>query len=253
MRTSLFMALSTTALLAGCNQGGGAGAGGGKVELKTDDEKTFYALGLFEGQRLAMRVKPFNMSPRELSLMQAGMADAMADKKPLVEIKDYQQKLQSMYESRMKAANEKEQVAGKEFLAKAATEPGAQKTESGMVYTILKEGTGPQPAATDKVKVNYKGTLIDGKVFDSSYERGQPAEFPLNGVIKCWTEGVQKLKVGGKAKLVCPSDLAYREHGSPPKIPGNATLVFEVELLEILPPAPPAAPPTPISPTAPIK
>jgi FKBP-type peptidyl-prolyl cis-trans isomerase FkpA len=106
---------------------------------------------------------------------------------------------------------------------------------SGLVYKSLKDGKGPQPAATDVVKVHYRGTLPDGKEFDSSYSRGQPAEFPLNRVIKCWTEGVQKMKVGGKAKLTCPPGIAYGERGTPGgPIPPNATLHFEVELLDIV-------------------
>ncbi len=124
--------------------------------------------------------------------------------------------------------------ASQPFLEKAAAEKGAVKTASGMVYSEIKPGTGEPPKATDKVKVHYKGMLTDGTVFDSSIERGQPATFPLNGVIKCWTEGVGMMKVGGKAKLVCPSDIAYGDQGRPPKIKPGATLVFEVELLEIV-------------------
>lgn len=115
----------------------------------------------------------------------------------------------------------------------AAKEAGAVVTASGLVYLSLSEGTGASPAATDTVKVHYKGTLPDGKEFDSSYKRGQPAEFPLNRVIKCWTEGVQHMKVGGKAKLVCPSAIAYGERGVSGLIPPNATLLFEIELLGI--------------------
>ncbi len=102
------------------------------------------------------------------------------------------------------------------------------------MYQEIKAGTGEAPKASDKVKVHYKGTLTDGTVFDSSVERNQPATFPLTGVIKCWTEGVQLMKVGGKSKLICPSDLAYGDAGRPPTIKGGATLVFEVELLEIV-------------------
>src|SRR5579862_9153204 len=119
------------------------------------------------------------------------------------------------------------------YLAKAAAEPGAVKTPSGLVYSELKPGTGASPRETQMVKVNYRGTFIDGKEFDSSYKRNMPIEFPLNGVIPCWTEGVQKMKVGGKSKLVCPASIAYGDRGSPPVIPGGATLVFEVELLGI--------------------
>jgi FKBP-type peptidyl-prolyl cis-trans isomerase FkpA len=124
-------------------------------------------------------------------------------------------------------------TAQQEVVAKAATEKGAVKTESGMVYRALTEGKGPSPKETDVVRVHYRGTFPDGKEFDSSLSRGQPAEFPLNRVIKCWTEGVQRMKVGGKAKLTCPPSLAYGEKGAGGVIPPNATLQFEVELLGI--------------------
>ncbi len=115
----------------------------------------------------------------------------------------------------------------------AAKEPGAVVTQSGLVYRSLKDGTGKSPAATDTVKVHYKGTFPDGREFDSSYKRGQPTEFPLNRVIPCWTEGVQRMKAGGKAKLTCPPAIAYGEQGAGGVIPPNATLQFEIELLEI--------------------
>jgi len=117
--------------------------------------------------------------------------------------------------------------------AAAAKEAGAVVTASGLVYRSLKDGTGASPAATDKVKVHYRGTFPDGKEFDSSYKRNEAIEFPLNGVIKCWTEGVQRMKVGGKAKLTCPASIAYGERGAGGVIPPNATLLFEVELLAI--------------------
>ena len=117
--------------------------------------------------------------------------------------------------------------------AAAAKEAGAVVTPSGLVYRALKDGTGASPSANDKVKVHYRGTFPDGKEFDSSYKRGQPIEFPLNGVIPCWTEGVQRMKVGGKAKLTCPSAIAYGARGAGGVIPPNATLLFEVELLGI--------------------
>ncbi|HEX4275537.1 MAG TPA: FKBP-type peptidyl-prolyl cis-trans isomerase [Bryobacteraceae bacterium] len=120
-----------------------------------------------------------------------------------------------------------------DYLEKAAKEPGAVKTESGLVYRELRPGSGPSPKASDTVKVNYRGTLTDGTEFDSSYKRNEPISFPLRGVIPCWTEGVQRMKVGGKSQLVCPSAIAYGDAGSPPAIPGGATLIFEVELLAI--------------------
>ena len=122
---------------------------------------------------------------------------------------------------------------GKAFLEKAAGESGARRTQTGMIFKEITAGTGAQPMASSNVKVNYKGTLINGTEFDSSYKRGQPAEFPLNQVIPCWTEGVQMMKVGGKAQLVCPSEIAYGDAGRPPTIPGGSTLIFEVELLEV--------------------
>ena len=124
-------------------------------------------------------------------------------------------------------------MAQDDVITKAAAEKGAIKTDSGMVYRSLTEGTGASPKATDIVQVHYKGTFPDGKEFDSSYKRGQPTEFPLNRVIKCWTEGVQRMKVGGKAKLTCPPSLAYGEKGAGGVIPPNATLQFEVELISI--------------------
>ena len=123
--------------------------------------------------------------------------------------------------------------AQSDFAAKAAKEPGAQVTASGLVFLSLKEGAGATPQASDKVRVHYRGTFQDGKEFDSSYARGQPAEFPLDRVIKCWTEGVQRIKVGGKAKLTCPPSIAYGERGAGGVIPPGATLQFEVELLGI--------------------
>lgn len=118
-------------------------------------------------------------------------------------------------------------------LAAAAKEAGAQVTKSGLIYRSLKDGAGTSPAATDRVKVNYKGSFPDGKEFDSSYKRNEPTEFPLNGVIPCWTEGVQLMKTGGKAKLTCPSAIAYGTRGAGGVIPPNATLVFEIELLGV--------------------
>ena len=128
---------------------------------------------------------------------------------------------------------EQEKAKGVTYLEEQAKAPGAQKTASGLIYFETQAGTGPQPTPQDTVKVHYKGTLVNGTEFDSSYKRGTPAEFPLSGVIKCWTEGVAKMKVGGKAKLVCPSEIAYGERGAGGSIPPNSVLNFEVELLSI--------------------
>jgi len=121
----------------------------------------------------------------------------------------------------------------KAALDKAAAEPGATRTPSGLVYRELTAGSGESPKASDTVTVNYRGTLLNGTEFDSSYKRNEPAQFPLSRVIPCWTEGVQRMKVGGKSRLTCPAALAYGDAGAPPSIPGGATLIFEVELLSI--------------------
>ena len=191
-------------------------------ELKTEDDKTLYALGLSIGRS----VKVFDLSPAEIEVVKKGMTDALTGAKPVVELDQYGPKLQPLAKGR-------QERAGTKFLETAAKEKGATKLPSGVVYKELKAGTGAMPKASDTVKVNYRGTLTTGTEFDSSFKRGEPATFPLNGVIPCWTEGVQKMKVGGKAQLVCPAKVAYGEQGSPPTIPPNATLVFEIELLGI--------------------
>jgi FKBP-type peptidyl-prolyl cis-trans isomerase len=199
-------------------------------ELKTEDDKTLYAIGAV----IAKQLEVFNLTPSELEIVRRGLSDAAAGKKLQAEPEAYQQKINQLAQARMKVTAEKQKEKSKEYLEKAAKEKGAQKTASGLIYVPIKEGSGALPKETDTVKVHYTGTLTDGKVFDSSVKRGQPAEFPLNQVIKCWTEGVAKMKVGGKAKLVCPSSIAYGDEGRPPTIPGGATLVFEVELLDIV-------------------
>ena len=199
------------------------------AQPKSEDDKVFYTLGLAISQNLAS----FNLSEAELKMVEEGIRDGVLKKSPKVDIQAYGPKLGEMQRSRMTAAAAVEKKAGDAYLAKAAGEKDTKKLPSGVLVTTLKAGTGPTPAATDKVKVHYHGTLIDGTVFDSSVQRNEPATFPLNQVIKCWTEGVQQMKVGGKTRLVCPSDVAYGERGAPPKIKPGATLVFEVELLGI--------------------
>jgi FKBP-type peptidyl-prolyl cis-trans isomerase FkpA len=199
-------------------------------EPTTDDQKTLYALGLLISQSLG----GFTLSESELEMVKSGMTDGVLKKPQKVDLQTFGPKVNQLQQARTAAAAEGEKKAGAAFLTKAAAESGAKKTESGVIMTTIKEGKGANPKATDTVKVHYHGTLIDGTVFDSSVKRGEPATFGLNQVIKCWTEGVQQIKVGGKSKLVCPSNLAYGDKGAPPLIKPGATLVFEVELLEIV-------------------
>ena len=195
----------------------------------TEDQKTLYAIGL----RVSRSLAAFNLTPAELEIVKQGITDASTGKTPAVDLEAYNGKVQELARSRRKAQGEKLASVNKEFLEKAAGEKGAVKTDSGLVYLSLKEGGGKSPLATDTVKVNYRGTLPDGKEFDSSSKRGKPTEFRLGGVIKCWTEGLQRMKVGGKAKLVCPATLAYGDAGAGELVLPGATLAFEVELVDV--------------------
>jgi FKBP-type peptidyl-prolyl cis-trans isomerase FkpA len=194
----------------------------------TDDQKLVYAIGLLMQRSLTQ----FDLSAAELDVLKRALTDA-ASNKPAIDIEEWGPKIEAFAGARATRVVAREKATSVGYLAKAAAEPGAVRTDSGLVYRDLSPGTGPSPTASDTVKVHYRGTLINGTEFDSSYRRNEPAQFPLGGVIRCWTEGVQKMKVGGKARLVCPSDLAYGDAGRP-SIPGGATLVFEVELLEIV-------------------
>lgn len=201
-------------------------------KLETEQDKTLYALG----QIISKNLDAFQLTPKELEMVKAGIDDGVSGKPSAVKIEDYGEKIQELHRTRLAALSEKEKAAGQAYLAKAAAEKGATKTASGLVITTLTPGTGASPTATDAVKVHYEGKLLNGEVFDSSIQRGEPATFPLNGVIPCWTEALQLMKVGGKARIVCPADLAYGERGSPPQIRSGATLVFDVQLLDIVKP-----------------
>jgi len=197
--------------------------------LTTDDQKTIYALGLSMAQQLS----EMGITPAEYALVKQALTDAAAGK-PAIELSAWASKFPTFAQGRSAKMAAAEKVKGKAFLGKAAAEPGAVRAPSGMGYRELVAGSGPSPKATDKVRVNYRGTLINGTEFDSSYKRNAPAEFGLNMVIPCWTEGVQRMKPGGKSKLVCPPEIAYGDQGRP-SIPPGATLVFEIELLAINP------------------
>ena len=193
----------------------------------TDDQKTVYALGLLMQRSLDR----FDLSAAELDILKRALTDAAA-RKPAIDIEEWGPKVEGFAGARAERVATREKAASAAYLAKAAAEPGVVRTASGLIYRDLSPGTGRSPSASDAVTVHYRGTLINGTEFDSSYRRNEPAQFPLGRVIPCWTEGVQRMKVGGKARLVCPSDLAYGDEGRP-SIPGGATLLFEIELLEI--------------------
>ena len=238
MRLNLLLALTAVASLTACAQAA-------TPAPKTDEEKALYSLGIATGRDL----QGFSLTDQELEMVKAGFTDGIRDKGKLKpdELNASMPKLQELYKARMEASAKREKEAGATYLAKAATEKGATKTATGLVYLETKAGTGASPKPEDVVKVHYEGKFPSGKVFDSSIERKEPASFPLNGVIPCWTEGVGMMKVGGKAQIVCPPELAYGAEGRPPQMPGGATLIFNVELLEIEKPqaAAVAAPPAP--------
>jgi len=229
MTRFLRLALVSTTLIAllACQKSDSASTAA--ADLTTDDQKTIYALGL----ALARELGPFHLTEAELGTLAEGLKDGALGRPAKVELEAQMPKIQEFGMARLAAASEEETKAAEAFLTAAAAEPGAEKLASGLVYREVTAGTGDSPKASDVVKVHYHGTLRDGTVFDSSVDRGTPAEFPLDGVIPCWTEGVQKMKVGGKARFVCPSSIAYGERGAPPKIMPGAALAFDVELLGI--------------------
>ena len=196
--------------------------------LDTDENRTLYAVGVVLGNNLLQ----FNLTPAELALVESGLRDSVFGTEPRVDMAVYGQQITALRDARQAVGAAAEKAASMAFIDQMAQEAGAEQTASGLVYTVITEGTGANPTAADTVRVHYHGTLRDGTVFDSSVDRGEPISFPLSGVISCWTEGVQKMQVGGTSRLVCPSDTAYGDAGQG-VIPGGAALVFEVQLLAI--------------------
>lgn len=228
--------LAACCVLSACSSESMPGAGsssssssatGGAPE--TEDQKILNALG----QALGQNIVAAGLSADELAFVQRGLSDAALGLDADVDLDQYGPQIQAFMESRVAGAAEGELALATAFMDEQVGLEGAERTESGIVIVEMTAGTGPNPAADDTVQVHYHGTLRDGTVFDSSVERGEPATFPLTGVIPCWTEGLQRISVGGKSRLVCPPNLAYGPQGRP-GIPGNAALVFEVELLEIV-------------------
>jgi FKBP-type peptidyl-prolyl cis-trans isomerase FkpA len=236
---SILFALLTAALTFAQNRPATQPAQEKQSNTMTDEQKIIYAIGL----SISRSLTPLDLSPAELDVLKQALSDG-ASGKPAIDLQEWGPRIKELSNARGARALEKQKSAGKAYLDKMAAEPGASKTESGLVYKIVTPGEGTSPTATDTVKVNYRGTLVDGTEFDSSYKRNEPATFTLNGVVPCWTEGLQKMKPGGKAILACPSDLAYGDGGRP-SIPGGAALIFEIELLEVNPGAQPPTPGTP--------
>src|SRR5216117_2625107 len=205
-------------------------------QLKDQKEKVSYAIGINIGLNLGRQKVDINPD-----LLAAGIKDALAGKPQLTQdqVKDVMAQFEKDMEQKQKATGEKNKTDGAKFLEENKKKEGVKTTASGLQYKAVKEGTGPQPKATDMVTVNYRGTLIDGTEFDSSYKRGQPATFPLNGVIKGWTEGLQLMKPGSKYQFFVTPNLAYGERAVGPDISPNSTLIFEVELQEVKPPPTP--------------
>ena len=218
--------MSLSAAFMGCNK-----LGGHNVDLKSDVQKSSYAIG----QQIGREIKGQGIEV-DTDAIAMSIQDAMAGKESRLTMAEMQQVMQRMNEkmmSKQAESGKENKTKGEKFLADNKSKKGIQSTASGLQYEVLKEGKGPKPKDTDQVKVNYKGTLMDGTEFDSSYKRGEPAQFPVGGVIKGWTEALKLMPVGSKWKLYIPSDLAYGERGRP-GIPASSMLTFEVELMEIV-------------------
>jgi FKBP-type peptidyl-prolyl cis-trans isomerase len=205
-----------------------------KIKLDTDQQKASYAIGQQIGQNLKNQNIEF-----DADVLAASVKDVIQGKEARLKPEEQQQALMKLQEGMMKKQQEmaaKNKADGAAFLEKNKTQPNVKTTASGLQYVIVQEGAGKVPTAKDTVKAHYSGTLTSGEKFDSSYDRGQPAEFPVSGVIKGWSEALQMMKVGTKAKLFVPPDLGYGE-AARPGIPANSVLVFDVELLDIVKPA----------------
>jgi FKBP-type peptidyl-prolyl cis-trans isomerase FkpA len=200
----------------------------GKSPATPADEEALYAMGAI----LGAKINSYGLSKKELQTVERGFADAAANRKLRLadpDLEEWGPKVETFLQRKGSPRLTAEKDKGRKIAQQTAKENGARTLPSGVVVVTEREGNGPRPAATDKVRVKYEGKLVDGKSFDQS----ESAEFPLNQVIPCWTQGVQQIKVGGKARLVCPSDTAYGDQGRPPQIPAGATLVFTVELLGV--------------------
>lgn len=235
LRAAIFLSIGSTAALHVGPMIKPSTRRSGSIRAVTDelegDEAALYAFGTNIGRQLN-EMKVF--SPRELDTVLMGVKDIITQAEPKCDVRAYLPNGLALFQAKEERARERTSEAGETALAAAAAEPGAEKTDSGLVFLMVTAGEGAMATAEDTVRCHYEGRLLDGTVFDSSYKRGEPLEFELSGVIQGWVEGLQMMNAGSKAKLTIPSDLAYGEMGTGP-IPGGATLVFDIELLAINP------------------
>jgi FKBP-type peptidyl-prolyl cis-trans isomerase len=224
----LAVSLCVLALL-GCNANGKTEAGSSPAGAETFDKDASYALGMNIGGSM----KAENFRPEMDNFIQ-GFKDGLDGATTRFSDEEARTKIQQAFTDMENKRNEGQREAESAFLAENSKKPGITITASGLQYEVITEGSGAKPAATDTVRVNYEGSLSNGTVFDSSYTRGEPAEFPLNGVIPGWTEGIQLMRVGGKYRFYIPSELGYGPQGAGSRIPPYSPLIFEVELLDII-------------------
>lgn len=230
MKKLFFLSTIVAALLAlqACN-GGGSGNVSIKAELQTAEDTILYGLGTYTMKTI---LEQFNIENPDISAINAGMMDAL-NKQEKISDQEFNGLAQAYLQKKQMQIGEENVTKGQNFLAENAKKEGVQTTASGLQYKVIQEGSGESPSAMDEVTVHYTGRTIDGKVFDSSVERGEPVTFPLAGVIPGWTEGVQLMKPGGKYELYIPSELAYGARGAGQDIGPNETLIFEIELISV--------------------
>jgi FKBP-type peptidyl-prolyl cis-trans isomerase FkpA len=216
------LALAAVGVASGCKRHA-------DTKLNTADDKALYGVGLVLGRNVGV----FELTPRELEIVKAGLTDAVLKRPALIDLDNEGSKVNDLAQARQKARATMEKERSKGALEAAAHAPGAVTTASGVVIRTVAAGTGATPTPTDRVKVHYEGKLVDGTEFDNSRKRGEPATLPVSGVLGCWTEAFGRMKVGERVTLTCPAETAYGEAGRPPLVPGNAALVFDVELLGI--------------------
>lgn len=237
MLPRLWLAASVALALVACGPTAGPPESS-EPKLDTPDAQAIYALGLM----IARRVESFALTESELEIFTSGVRDGVLKRGPKLDPMTLESQIQAFTSGRLAAKATGEKAESAAYLAKMEAEPGATKAPSGYIIRTLTEGSGASPGPDDTVVVHYHGTLRSGEVFDSSVDRGTPAEFPVGRVIPCWTDSLQTMKVGGKYKLTCPSEIAYGDRGSAPSIQPGAALTFEVELIEVKASSAPAIP-----------